>query len=96
MRNEKTHVRLYIPAGTPKRYRKMIEDMSDLHTKIGKNDSGNVYYSIDIDYYGNVEKNLKNVIKLAKSGYVVELDLEVLNHKVCLIKEFIDELREYE
>jgi len=95
-REEKTQVEICIPVGTPRRYRKMMEEIGRLGTKIKKKEGGCFYYNIDFTYYGNTANNLKKVVKLAKSGYVVDLNLEVLNHKVCLIRKFIDELRDYE
>jgi len=93
MRTEDVYIKLRLPEGTPKKYRKIAGKIAAV--TINNDDSLSLTYNLDISYYGKTDERLQTILKLARAGYVTDANLRELRYKLCLIQEVVLEIEKF-
>jgi hypothetical protein len=87
-RSEEIKIVLKLPTNTPLKYRHIAKKI-DSDITMSESDTLDITYCFRIDYFGKTAERFQNILLLAEKGYLVSADLNVLDHKICLIQEII-------
>jgi len=71
-------------------------DSFKLFEHVGEENDLYFNYFFNIEYLDNIEERFRIILKLLKYSTVVKSNFKVLNHKICIIKELIEKINEYE
>ena len=89
---EECVIKLKLPARTPTLYRNIVHRLTNSEVTVYRDDTCDISYNLNMEYFGRTVRNLKRILQLVKAGYVTSADFAVLNHKISLIQRVILEI----
>ncbi len=78
-----------------KKIKKTLSYITD-DNKLANNDSADIYYTLDVEYFGAVDKKLTHILSLLDNTKIFEVNTKELKHGKSIIQELIAKLEQIE